>query len=99
MRLPDPATHDRNMAYNCAHFHKGVSFKPISAPLLEKCDISEPAISPKCLFICKETKVRTLRFTDQLSNLTLEASRKKIHHESGEPHAPDTFHGFKEQYV
>lgn len=67
--------------------------------------MSELAISLKLLFICKETKVRALRFTEQLSDLTLhrkaalEASGKKNHHESGEAHTSKHFTVLKEQYV
>jgi hypothetical protein len=63
--------------------------------------MSELAISLKLLFICKETKVRALRFTEQLPDLTLHRKAASRYQERGtttspgEAHASRTFHGVK----
>jgi hypothetical protein len=91
-------------AARCTAAHisrRGFPSSPFHAPLLEKCNMSELAISPKWLFVCKETKVRALRFTEQLSDLTLHRKTISRYQEGrtttspGEAHASKTFHGVK----
>jgi hypothetical protein len=67
--------------------------------------MSKLAISPKWLFICKETKVRALRFTGQLSDLTLHRKAALRYQERRTTMSPEKrtpqkhFTTLKEQYA